>query len=146
MGDLTEFVKILSNVQNTTPPIPKEISDQYPYGEFPVRYTKSGQELLRKNSERRYSYKEEDHSTYDTDTPNDNSGILTILPLLEIMMSKKKQPNKMFELFSSILFKDKPELKKLFSIMPNITTKEVSNCDNFPDTNKVSISSLRRLD
>ena len=34
--------------------IPKEILDQYPYGEFPTRYTKSGQEIIRKQSESRY--------------------------------------------------------------------------------------------
>ena len=28
--------------------VPKEILDQYPYGQFPLRYTKSGQEILRK--------------------------------------------------------------------------------------------------
>ena len=57
----------------------------------------------------------------------------------------------MIQVFSKILFKDHPEMEsllKLFSTNQNkdINTQEINNTKNFPDTNKVSISSLKRVD
>ena len=61
MDNLSELLQLFSNTtkkeEKTT--IPKELADQYPYGQFPIRYTKIGQEEIRKQSENRFSYSEE---------------------------------------------------------------------------------------
>lgn len=143
---LTEIIKTLSNTNENSSSIPKEILEQYPYGEFPLRYTKSGQEYLRKNSEARYLNSPpstQDKVEDDTSKPIDLSTILTLSTLLS---NKKKQPSDMLELISSILFKDNPEIKKLLKLFkPTTKAQEVIPKEDFPDTNKVCISSLKRI-
>ncbi|MBE5738252.1 MAG: hypothetical protein E7354_00755 [Clostridiales bacterium] len=148
MNDISELIKLFANntqeQKDPATPIPKELIEQYPYGEFPIRYTKGGQETIRKNSEARFSYSE------TTPPPKDSSNnldISTILALSTLFSSKKKQPKDMFELFSSLLFKDKPELKKLIGLISKVPTqKEVSLSTPFPDTQTVCISSLKRVE
>ena len=56
MDNIAQILKILSmqnNTENKEVNIPKEIIDQYPYGEFPIRYTRNGQEVIRKNQFKR---------------------------------------------------------------------------------------------
>lgn len=150
MDNIADLLKILSSAQNiekeSSTQIPREIADQYPYGEFPIRYTRVGQETIRKNSETRY-LNPATETTEHTENRKDNLDITTILSLTSLLSNKSKKPRDMFEIFSSILFKDKPELKKIlgmFSKTPK--SNNINNCDSFPDTNKVSISSLKKVE
>ena len=138
--DISEIIKILNNKQNEQKPepIPKEILNQYPYGEFPIRYTKLGQEHIRKNSENRFAT----DSNTNQNTQN-TTDIMSLLPLIS-MMSNKKQPKDMLELFSSILFKDNPEMKQILKLIPKSNNKEIVKND-FPDTNKICINSLKKI-
>jgi len=142
--DIENLLKLFSNSQkdNNHPQeqsIPKEVLNQYPYGEFPIKYTKYGQEQIRKQSENRFSYEEEK----PVNQSNTNLDLSSILPLISIF-TNKKQPKDMFELLSTFLFKDKPELKNLFGNIAKPKNQEITP-DEFPDTNKISISSLKRI-
>lgn len=143
---LNNFSNLSNNNSNNQNQIPKEISDQYPYGEFPIRYTKSGQESIRKSSENRYSYSEP-VKTMETSPKPDMSSISILLPLIQMLSGQKKQPKDMFQLLSKLLFKDNPEMSKLFQMIPQIKGQEINNSKvNDFDTNKVNISSLQKID
>ena len=136
---------------DTTPqqsPIPKEVLDQYPYGEFPSRYTKIGQENIRAQSEKRYSY---ENLSPETETkPNKKSedlDISSLLPLIQLMSNKKRSPNTQ-QLLLKLLFKDNKEMEQIFNLFSSHKQNphEIDNTENFPNTNKVNISSLKRID
>lgn len=122
--------------------IPKEILDQYPYGEFPIRYTKSGQESIRRESENRFSYAE----PLSPPPSEKQNNILELLPLLQLM-SGKKDSKEMFKILSKLLFKDNKEMEQIASLlMPTISkSQEIKPQADFPDANKVNISSLKRI-
>jgi uncharacterized protein YdiU (UPF0061 family) len=146
MENIADLIKIFSSLnQEKTQEIPKEIEKQYPYGQFPIKYTKSGQENIRKQSESRYSNTE--HNKYE-ETTKDNLGLETILPFIQLMTTGKKNNKDMMGILSKLLFKDKPELQKLFNLLPNTKQKnqEIKSNEQFPDTNKIKISSLKRVD
>ncbi len=152
MDKIFDLLKNFSNLSNqqenkTENIIPKEVLDQYPYGEFPIRYTKLGQETIRKQSENRFSYNNDEQSK-NNNKSNDNNflQIGTLLPFIQMLAGGKKQPKDMMQLFSKFLFKDNPELQKLFSLIPNIKNQEIKNNSEFPNTNKIQISSLKRID
>lgn len=140
------FQNLSSNNSNNNS-IPKEVIEQYPYGEFPLRYTKSGQEIIRKQSESRFKY---DNSVatqnVPSDSKNENLNLSMLLPLIQMMSGSKKNPKDMMQIFSKLLFKDNPDMQKLFSMLPNIKGQEIAPQSEFPDTNKVSISSLKKID
>lgn len=152
MDNIAQILKILSmqnNEENKEVNIPKEIIDQYPYGEFPIRYTRNGQEVIRKNSEARYAAPLNTNSDKQEQQPQQQSNldISTILTLSSLLSNKKKNQNDMLELFSSILFKDNPELKKILGLFNKCNkTQDINNCSNFPETNRVSISSLKKVE
>lgn len=154
MENLLDIVKLLSN-NNTKPstpqeqPIPKEIKDQYPYGDFPIRYTKSGQETIRKQSENRYSYTPEfSEEEKKEDNKSSDMNLSMLLPLIQMMSGGKKQPKDMMQMFAKIFFKDNPDMQKIFNLIPNLTNikgQEIKSEQEFPDTNKVQISNLKRI-
>ena len=150
MDNIAQLLKILSSQNNTNttePQIPKEITDQYPYGEFPIRYTKTGQETIRKNSESRFSINPSSQTNNEIHNNPSNIDISTILTLSTLLSGKKKNQNEMLELLSSMLFKDNPELKKILSLFSkNHKTQEINNSLNFPETNRVSINSLKKVE
>ena len=127
--------------------VPKEILDQYPYGQFPLRYTKSGQEILRKQSENRFSY-EQEKKTVSTQGEKQDSGLnmQMLIPIIQMLSGGKKNQKDMMQIFSKLLFKDNPDMQKLFSILPNIKGQEINNNEDFPDTNKVKISTLKKIE
>jgi ATP-dependent RNA circularization protein (DNA/RNA ligase family) len=143
-NNILDLIKLFSS--NSTPKnidqeIPKELKEQYPYGEFPIRYTKAGQEVLRKSSENRFSYEEK---TEPKEQKENNFSFELLLPLIESLSNKKS--NNMLEVMSKLLFKDNPEMAKLFKLLPQKKSGvEIKNTDNFPDTNKIKISSLKRI-
>lgn len=150
MDNLLEIVKILSNNQNKenkseSPKIPKEIMDQYPYGEFPLKYTKSGQETIRKQSENRFSYSEKLPLDIKKENNSNDMNLSLLLPFIQMMSGGKKQPKDFMQIFSKIIFKDNPELQKLFNLLPKTKSQEITQSKEFPNTNKVSISSLKRI-
>ena len=51
----------------------------------------------------------------------------------------------MFKILSKLLFKDNPEIEKLFNIIPQIKPQEIKSTSSFPDTNKVAINNLKRI-
>lgn len=131
----------LESNQAPNSPIPKEILDQYPYGEFPIRYTKIGQESIRRESENRFSnVRPESHPQ-----PN-NMNFLELLPILQLM-NGKKDSKEMFKILSKLLFKDNKDLEKIFNLLsPSIAkSQELKNTQSFPDTNNVKINNLRRI-
>lgn len=140
------FQNLSSNNSNNNP-IPKEVIEQYPYGEFPLRYTKSGQEIIRKQSESRFKY-DNPVATQNVspDNKSENLNLSMLLPLIQMMSGSKKNPKDMMQIFSKLLFKDNPDMQKLFSMLPNIKGQEITPQNEFPDTNKVSISSLKKID
>lgn len=131
--------------------IPKEVLDQYPYGDFPIRYTKSGQETIRINSQNRFSYNEESTNTTSQQEHNSSMDLSSLLPLIQVLSNKKHSQKDMFQIFSKLLFKDNPELQKLLSLFSNnndnkdIVSQEINNTTNFPNTNKVCIANLKRV-
>ncbi len=152
MDNIFEMLGKLNSNNNSkdTNPIPKEIIDQYPYGQFPLRYTKTGQEIIRKQSESRYSY--EQPNTYNEppqeNKSDNNLNLSMLLPFIQMLSGGKKNPKDMMQVFSKLLFKDNPDMQKLFSMLPNIKGLDVKTTNNetFPNTNKVEISSLKRID
>lgn len=145
---LNSFSKSQDNKNDNN--IPKEVIDQYPYGQFPLRYTKSGQEIIRKQSESRYLYDSPSQSIQNNNPPppkDDNSlNLSLLLPIIQMLSGGKKSSKDMLGIFSKLLFKDNPDMQKLFSMLPNIKSQELSNEDNFPTTNKVQISSLKKIE
>ena len=145
---MENLIKILSLLNNSTEQkqkpaeIPKEVSSQYPYGEFPIRYTRHGQEEIRKSSENRFSYNEQKQ---EEPQPQSNIDIASLLPLIQLMSSKNNQPRDMFKILSKLLFKDNKDLEKLFDLLPKQKPVEIKSENEFPDTNKVKISSLRKI-
>lgn len=133
-----------STVENNN--IPKEILDQYPYGQFPIRYTKYGQEIIRKQSESRFKYENDNVQNIEKNTIDKKLDISTLLPIIQMLSSGKKSNKDMMQLFSKILFKDNPDLQKLFSLFPTIKGQDIDKQkDEFPNTNKVEISSLKKI-
>ena len=152
MDNIFEMLGKLNSNNNSkdTSPIPKEIIDQYPYGQFPLRYTKTGQEIIRKQSESRYSYEQQnnyDESPQENKSDN-NLNLSMLLPFIQMLSGGKKNSKDMMQVFSKLLFKDNPDMQKLFSMLPNIKGLDVKTTNNetFPNTNKVEISSLKRID
>ena len=145
MNIIDMFQNLNSNNSNSNS-IPKEVIEQYPYGEFPLRYTKSGQEIIRKQSESRFKY---DNSVATQNTPpeckSENLNLSMLLPIIQMLSGNKKNPKDMMQIFSKLLFKDNPEMQKLFSLLPSIKGQEISQ-NEFPETNKISISSLKKID
>lgn len=155
MDNISEVLGLLGNItkSNTQQPppennIPKEIIDQYPYGQFPSRYTKSGQEEIRKTSENRYSYQSTEASTIPSNHNNkDGMDISSILPIIQ-MMSKKKsnQPNNLLPLLSKLIFKDNKDMQKILELLPQTRkSKEINLTTDFPNTNKIDVSTLSRV-
>lgn len=144
--NLSNLINILSHSTSSenvaTQDIPKEVLDQYPYGDFPLRYTKVGQEYLRKNSEARYLNPTPTHQESKKPDPD----MSTLVSLLSLVGNKKKNPNDMLELFSSLLFKDNPEIKNLLKLFGSKKQPEVNSCNAFPDADSVKISSLKRVE
>ena len=141
---MDNFLNLFSSIfnqnnQSSPTPIPKEIIDQYPYGDFPIKYTRSGQEIIRKQSENRFSYEDTPHQENKT-TNNLND----IIPLIQ-MFTRSKKPQDMFQILSKFMFKGNPELEKIFSLLPKVKNQELPISEDFPNTNNVQISSLKKI-
>ena len=133
--------------ENPQATIPKEILDQYPYGQFPLRYTKSGQEILRKQSENRFSFEQEKTPVSTQGAKQENGlNMQMLIPIIQMLSGGKKNQKDMMQIFSKLLFKDNPDMQKLFSILPNIKGQEINSSEDFPDTNKVKISTLKKIE
>ena len=133
--------------ENPQATIPKEILDQYPYGQFPLRYTKSGQEILRKQSENRFSFEQEKTPVSTQGAKQENGlNMQMLIPIIQMLSGGKKNQKDMMQIFSKLLFKDNPDMQKLFSILPNIKGQEINSSEEFPDTNKVKISTLKKIE
>lgn len=142
-NNIIEILSSLYKKSETPPPepeIPEEIKSMYPYGEFPIRYTKIGQEEIRKHSENRFEPPQKDSPT----NQSDNFNIMSLLPLLQLL-GGKKNPKDMMQILSSILLKDNPEMQKLFKLLPKPDKDIQKSSIDFPNTNTVNISSLKRI-
>lgn len=156
MDNLLNILNLFNKNQENNKPeehkqqVPQEILDQYPYGQFPIRYTKPGQENIRKNSENRFSYNNINEEN-NNHKENNNFDLTTLLPLIQLMSSKENNNSNMLKVLSKILFKDNPEMEKVLDIFQksnnnNIKNKELKTEEDFPEINKVQISSLKRVD
>ena len=147
MENILKLFNMLNNQsnnssQNQEVPIPKEVLEQYPYGQFPSRYTKSGQENIRIQSENRYSYQESKDNHIEN--KNEELNISSLLPIIQLM-SGKKQSDPM-KLIFQLLFKNNKEMEPLLGLFTNQKPQELDKSDTFPNTQKVNISSFRRID
>lgn len=114
-----------NNTSTPTPSIPNELKSMYPYGDFPIKYTKSYQDYLKSNI----------NKTIFSDIPisdnqaNDNSSIpqekengidiKSILPIIQTLSSNKSPDTKsLLNVLAPILFKDNPNILSLISNMP----------------------------
>lgn len=143
-SNIANLLKALSNGQdNIAPPSnsQNEISMQYPYGDFPIRYTKSGQETLRKQSEARFL-----NTPQPSNTQGSDMDISTLVTIMSLLTGKKKSSSDLLELLYPLLFKNNPELKSLLKLFNKESPKEIVNTKDFPNTNKVSVSSLKRVE
>ena len=146
MTDISSVINILNNMSNTNstdksePTISQELQDQYPYGQFPIRYTKHGQEELRKQSENRFS--DYPQSTQEN-SQNNNFDLSTLLPLIQLL-SNKQQPKDMFKILSKLLFKDNKDLEKIFNSI-SVKSQSITPKDPFPDTQKINLNTLKRV-
>lgn len=143
-NNLIEVLSSLYKKNDSTtnaPEISEELKKQYPYGEFPIKYTRLGQEEIRKHSENRFA----EAPLSSQPQSKDNLNIMNILPLLQLL-NGKKNPKDMMQVLSSILFKDNPEMQKLFKLLPKPDKSIKKSTEDFPDTNKVNISSLKRIE
>lgn len=146
VDDLLQLLSAFSGNENSGAKdnqnsIPKEVLDQYPYGQFPTQYTKAGQEIIRKQSENRFSYSE---PPQNETPPSPQLNISALLPLIQLL-SNKQQPKDIFKVLSKLLFKDNKDMQKLFDIFSPTKSQELKKQDDFPDTKKVNISSLKRI-
>lgn len=151
LDNFFEIFKSISSLSNKNHEsqnveIPKEIKDQYPYGEFPIQYTKSGQETIRKQSENRFSYSEEKNNSQPENAKPDANQLSLLLPIIQMLSSNKKNPKDLMQVFGKLLFKDNPDLQRLFNLMPKVKSQEIKTEESFPNTNKVNINSLKRID
>lgn len=147
MENLINLIQLLNKTnspQQEKKQIPKEVLDQYPYGEFPSRYTRTGQENIRKNSENRFSYITQAQEE-QPQQKQQNLDIQSLLPLLSLF-NQKGNSQDMLKTLTKLLFKDNPELQKIFEFLPNHNKESKNKNDNdFPDLNKVSINSLKKV-
>ena len=141
MDNLLELLKLFSNnKQEPVVTISKELKEQYPYGEFPIRYTKTGQNSIREHSEKRFSY-DTPPQTQKTDI-----SIESILPLIQTLSSGKKSSSNMLDVLSKVLLKDNPQMAGLLKLFPKKNNHtEIKGKEIFPNTNKVETSSLKRI-
>lgn len=144
MADFSNIFDSLSKNSSQNTNIPKEILNQYPYGEFPIRYTRSGQEKIRIQSEHRY-----ENTQQQQPPPNDNKNldIDMLLPIVQMMTNKNKKSGDLLNTMSHILFKNNPNIEKILSLFSKNAKKQtIENTDTFPNTNKIEISKLKRVD
>ena len=127
MENLINLISTLSQNKNTSPQpqpnIPKEILEQYPYGDFPIRYTKVGQEVLRSNSENRFAYQEPPLEKQSTETSS--LDFKSLIPLLQVLSNKNHSSKDMLNVFSQLLFKDKPEFKSIIDLFSKSTPSNI---------------------
>lgn len=142
-SSMESLLKILNIGQKsqTNEQANQEVNSQYPYGDFPIRYTKTGQEILRKQSEARYLSPPPLEPSQSS-----NIDVSTLVTLMSIIGNKKKSSSDILELLSPLLFKDNPELKSLLKLFNKNKPQDIISTENFPDTNKVSISTLKRVE
>ena len=150
MENFLDIFKSLSNTNQTSKgesntQIPKEILDQYPYGQFPIKYTKSGQETIRKQSENRYSYSDTESTTEKQSNSFDISSLSAFLPIIQALSGGKKNSKDLMNIFGKILFKDNPELQKIINLLPKTKSQEIDNSSNDFNTQSVNITSLKRI-
>ena len=69
-----------------------------------------------------------------------------LIPIIQMLSGGKKNQKDMMQIFSKLLFKDNPDMQKLFSMLPSIKGQEINNSEDFPDTNKVKISTLKKIE
>lgn len=143
MDNLIEILNAMTKLNNTqqtpTDSIPEEVLKQYPYGEFPSRYTKKGQEEIRINSENRFS----GNNQSATNLNHDNANLQSIFPLLQLLANKN---NNSLEILTQILFKDNKEMLTLFNLFNNKHKPQtIDSPSNFPNTNTIQINSLKRI-
>ena len=131
--------------KETNTPIPKEILDQYPYGQFPIKYTRSGQETIRKQSENRYSYSNDQVNKDKQSNSFDFSSLSTFLPIIQALSGGKKNSKDLMNIFGKILFKDNPDLQKIINLLPKTKSQEIDNSSNDFNTQSVNITSLKRI-
>ena len=143
MDNISELLQIFADKKtDNNVQISKELSDQYPYGKFPMQYTKTGQEKIRKESENRFSYNEIPEKDISN---NNNIDFKSFLPFIQLMSSAKKDPKDMMKILSKLFFKDNPEYEKILSLFIKNKPQEFTKKEDFPDTNKIHISSLKRI-
>ena len=129
--------------------IPPNVTSQYPYGDFPFKYTKSGQEYLKNRAMSNYYSDSINQSKQNVTTeklsPNEpslsNINLQDLLPLISTLSHNKDSsstnPVNLLKLLSPILFKDNPDLIKMLDYVK--PTKPKTNSVNTLSTDRINL-------
>ena len=101
MQDISSIMKILNSMSNNnateqSTSISQELQEQYPYGQFPIRYTKHGQEELRKISTA-YRKAQVDYSKTAQKLSKVSDGNMSASEALRVKERADKQREKLME-------------------------------------------------
>lgn len=138
----------------TTPSHSKDLDYMYPYGDFPIKYTKSYQEYQRisrnnilypsqyqtSNAE---SIQPDSTTTDSSNTPNTSISMSSIMPLIQSLLSGKKNSSEdILNNILPLLFKDSPSITPLLSLIKSSSTAHKPSVNTL-NTDKVDIDSLQ---
>ena len=149
---LNMITSIMSNLPTSTKPqnetnntdISHELKSMYPYGEFPVKYTKSYQDHIRQNLNNDTAYTD-NKSTIDTyineqPTTSQSLDLKTILPLIQNLSSGNRDSKSLINAITPLLFKDQPNLLSLIDSLP-LTNKKSAIDTNTLNVDRIDLDS-----
>lgn len=110
-----------TNYTNT--PISNDLKNMYPYGDFPIRYTKNYQDYLKSNLNNGNAFSmnyssENIDNTIPTTTTQNNFDIKTLLPLIENLSNNNLDTKSLLSSLMPLLFKDQNNLLPLLEALP----------------------------
>jgi len=126
------------------------ISQMYPYGDFPHQYTKKNKEVDI-NNPRIFNYTTE-HSTQKEnkieENPPNNFDINKLIPILTGLNKKEKSSNIMSDLLPLLLGNKSKEFSTLFKLLNNKKTelKPIKTSNTFPPTQFKNIDSYKKIE
>lgn len=127
------------------------ISNEYPYGNFPTHYTKDGQAKLKQQWQEN-TLKQPVHNSSKNDNDNhkhehNKFDIHKLLPLIKKMNSNTTlSQGDLMNMLMSLMGKENNELADVFSIIANTqTVKEKDVKTESINSNKPSIDSFKKV-
>ncbi|MBO7218799.1 MAG: hypothetical protein J6V40_02375 [Clostridia bacterium] len=122
-----------SNTSNyNTSPISNDLKNMYPYGDFPIRYTKNYQAHLKNNLNQVDSFiqntnTENVDSYIQPNTPQNNFDIKTLLPLIQNLSNNNLDTRSLLSSLMPLIFKDQNNILPLIEALPLAPKKNAPN-------------------